>query len=155
MRNHCNLLAVFVPISVIFASLSYAQPKIPQKTIPTNIAPDVRKGIELLYSSDEARRAEGAKKLGEMGNLATLAIPYLIEILEDNVGVLRVVKGTDSAGKPIPEGTFLNQASRATAEFTFTSPASIAEGALKKITGQDLGRDKSKWIAWWEKNKSK
>jgi hypothetical protein len=30
---------------------------------------------------------------------------------------------------------------------------SIAENALREITGQDLGRDQVKWMDWWGKNK--
>ena len=29
----------------------------------------------------------------------------------------------------------------------------LAEASLKEITKQDFGRDRVKWVTWWEKNR--
>ena len=89
------VLILLIVISFMIQGLSYAQPKIPEKTIPADIPVEVRKQIERLYSKDPLERRKGAKALGEMGAQAAPAIPFLIGILGDT---------TDSGGLYGPVG---------------------------------------------------
>ncbi|HHT9120077.1 MAG TPA: HEAT repeat domain-containing protein [Candidatus Hypogeohydataceae bacterium YC41] len=77
------ILAILIGICVVGVGLSLAQPPIP-KSIPSDIPSDVRAQIERLYSSDPVERGYGAHELGEMGTRAVPAIPYLVQIIEDN-----------------------------------------------------------------------
>lgn len=142
MKTFNILLVVLIGISFIGIELSYPQPKIPKKNIPTNITSDLRKKIEMLYSSDPAQRADGAEQIGQMGNRAILATPYLIEILkQDSTQLEKLIKEVDSSGKVFITGV----------KYTYTHR--IAAEALNKITGKEFGEDSEKWQEWWEQNK--
>lgn len=113
----------------------------PKQNIPSAIPSDVNAQIEKLHSQNSAERAEGAEQLGQMGNRAILATPYLIEILEDSTQVQKPIKRVDSSGKVFITG------------LEFSTPKRIAAEALNKITGKDFGENAEKWKKWWEKNK--
>jgi len=84
MRNKSILIFLILFCFSISAPEIYAQPKIPKEKIPTDIHPDVKKQIERLYSSDPVERGYGAYYLGEMGENAISAIPFLRELLYDS-----------------------------------------------------------------------
>lgn len=79
-----NFLLFLFIISMGIGGTSFAQPHIPKENIPSNIPKDVRQQIEGLYSKDPLARARSAGKLGEMGEKAVPAIPFLIEMLDDS-----------------------------------------------------------------------
>ena len=70
---------VFLGASV----LSYAQPKISKEAIPKKPSSYVSKQIKRLYSSDALERGNAAYALGQMGEKAAPAIPFLIGVLHD------------------------------------------------------------------------
>ncbi len=78
-----NFLIFLFIISMGTGGLGFAQPHILKETIPANIPTDVRLMIEELYSEDPIIRSESARKLGDMGEKAVSAIPFLIEMLDD------------------------------------------------------------------------
>lgn len=143
MKKIKQILVMLIGISVIGMGLSYAQQIIPKKSIPTNISSDVKKNIEMLYSSDAVKRAEGAVQLGQIGDRAISATPYLIEILKDTARIKRTMDRYDQSGRVVSFYT------------NITTIGSIVAETLKKITGEDLGDDQTKWLEWWEKNKTK
>jgi HEAT repeat protein len=65
----------------------YAQPNLPKENIPATLPPEVKAEVEGLYSPEAAKRAQAAEKLGNMGDKAAPAIPYLIGLLGDTTGV--------------------------------------------------------------------
>ena len=97
--------------------LSYAQPNIPKEKIPSDVPSDVRKQIERLYSSDPIERAYGALALGKIGGKAAPAVPFLIGILGDHVGL-----AWSSGYGGVPTGPS-------------TSPSAEAADALREIEG--------------------
>ena len=66
----------------------FAQQKQNSKKIPSNIISEVRVEIEKLYSDEPADRVLAAMLLGEMGEKANPAIPFLIDILSDTQSVI-------------------------------------------------------------------
>ncbi|MCK4643470.1 hypothetical protein KAU32_07515 [bacterium] len=81
--DHWFLLVVAVIIAAGCVTVE-ARQNIPMKDIPHDIPLNVRKEIERLYSSLAVKRGEAALCLGEMGERAAPAVPFLIEILDDN-----------------------------------------------------------------------
>ena len=75
-------IIVLVFACVICAS-AYAKPKISIKQIPLHADAEVKTQIRRLYSWSYAKRYDACKKLGEMGEKAIPAIPFLIEELQD------------------------------------------------------------------------
>jgi len=71
-------------ILTLFLSLlqttSFAEPIKPKERIPSDISPELKKNIEMLYSSDAATQQYAARKIGKMGKEAIPAIPFLIDI---------------------------------------------------------------------------
>lgn len=78
-------ILIFLVICVVFIKGPevYAQPNIPKESIPTDIPVEVKGKIVRLYSSDPQERSYVAFKLGEMGEQAVKAIPFLIGMLGD------------------------------------------------------------------------
>jgi HEAT repeat protein len=77
-----------VIIHSFLLGLIYAQLKIPKENIQLNILPEVRSQIERLYQQDPEERVKAARILGEIGTQASPAIPFLINILNDEHPVL-------------------------------------------------------------------
>jgi len=63
---------------------AHAQPTTPKDDIPKDIPADVREQIELLYSSDAKVRLEALFRLESMVEVNSPAVPFLIEMLDDN-----------------------------------------------------------------------
>ncbi len=78
------ILCIVIVIAFSIGSVTYSQPKTPKENIPFDIPSDVREEIEGLYSQDIEKRAKSATYLGEMGDRAIPAIPFLIEILDEH-----------------------------------------------------------------------
>lgn len=78
-----RLILAFLMISAVFAIRLevYAQPNIPKESIPSNISTDLKGKIVRLYSQDPQERSYAAFKLGQMGEQAVKAIPFLIGLL--------------------------------------------------------------------------
>ncbi len=84
-----RILVVWVGISLMMPGLGYTQSElsIPKEYIPCDTPADVRVQIERLYSKNE--RWGAISKLGDMGEWATSAIPFLVEImLNKEIGFL-------------------------------------------------------------------
>jgi HEAT repeat protein len=79
-----SYLAFFPPTSTGYES----QLKIPKETIPSTIPNSVKTKIERLYSPEPLTRAVAAYELGEMGQDAVPAIPFLIGTFGDYMGNL-------------------------------------------------------------------
>ena len=133
-------------------SAGYAQPNIPKENIPADIPTEVREQIERLYSSDPVGRGDAAYDLGEMGEKAAPAIPFLIEVLKDEASYVRGYAaealgwiGGECALEPL------------IAALKHESPSVRGEAAwaLGKITEKYFGRNSVKWQKWWEENKEK
>ena len=61
----------------------YAQPDMPEDTIPKGIAKILRAHMRDLYDEDPVKRAEAALAIGDMGERAYYAIPFLIGMLHE------------------------------------------------------------------------
>jgi HEAT repeat protein len=66
---------------------SFANPGTPGQNISGDVPQSVRKRIEELSSPDPVRRAAAACALGEMGERAVRAIPFLVLLLEDGTPI--------------------------------------------------------------------
>jgi HEAT repeat protein len=84
MKNKLNVAFSILVYFTISTLIVYAQPKISKEKIPSDIHSEVKKQIERLYSSDPVERGYGAYYLGEMGENAISAIPFLIGMLYDS-----------------------------------------------------------------------
>jgi len=62
-------------------------PRIPRERIPEDAPREVRRRIQQLYSPDAAVRGMAAVRLGQMGDLAQAAIPFLLSMLDDSVSL--------------------------------------------------------------------
>jgi HEAT repeat protein len=71
-------VAVFVMTAPAFL---LAEPT--KADIPRNLAPELRALLEETFSPDPKRRAEAADRLGEMGEKAAVAVPFLIRLVND------------------------------------------------------------------------
>ncbi|MDD5583967.1 MAG: HEAT repeat domain-containing protein [Candidatus Omnitrophica bacterium] len=76
------LHAVLIAITVLPLSLR-AQPFLPKEKIPFTLSPDIKEQIEKLYSVNPQERADAVVRLGEMGNKASEAVPYVSDLLGD------------------------------------------------------------------------
>jgi len=70
-------------INLFFASLVCAQPKTPEESISSDVAPEIREQMRRLYSLNPEDRADTALQLGNMLDKAVPVIPFLIELLGD------------------------------------------------------------------------
>ncbi len=105
-----TILALLVFIPMMGNGLTgNAQPNIGRENIPAHISAPVRQQIERLYSPAPMERADAAIRLGQMGEQAVPAIPFLVGILGDSA-------------------QFVSEATDAT-----TSPGVEAAGALVRI----------------------
>jgi HEAT repeat protein len=87
MKSIKIIFIIFIAL-LIPEGLLFAQPKPGAKTIPSSIISEVRVQIEKLYSDEPAERVLAAMLLGEMGEKATPAIPFLIDVLGDTQPVI-------------------------------------------------------------------
>lgn len=87
--------ALLVVISVLALPLLVDGRRTPQKEkISPSVSADVRKELEKLLSSEQPQRLEGAYNLGNMGEKAASAIPFLVDVLQQNQGMVEVEKGS-------------------------------------------------------------
>ena len=77
-------IGFLLAILLTFCSRSIAQPAITKTQIPKSISRSLRIDIESLYDQNPVERAKAAERLGDYGNQADPAIPFLISLLEDN-----------------------------------------------------------------------
>lgn len=108
-----------------------AKPGLLQKPIPEGTPQDIREQILNLKSFDPGQQTLAARKLGQMGGRAKLAIPFLI-------GIMAVKKASDEGG---------------VADTVDSIKCSEAATALAKITGKDFGCKPDTWREWWQENK--
>ena len=87
MKSIKIIFIIFIAL-LIPERLLFAQPKPGAKKIPSSIISEVRVQIEKLYSDEPAERVLAAMRLGEMGEKANPAIPFLIDILSDTQSVI-------------------------------------------------------------------
>ncbi len=140
----------------------YAQKRI--EILRSDASPEVKEELRKIYFNHThpygpSTIAESVYKLGEMGEKALPAVPFLIELLSDSrpvtVGQQRFISGQQEI--------IVGEPSFSPSEWDYglmlfswrTSPGKETEKALKKITGQDFGTDLTEWQKWWKKNKAK
>lgn len=91
--------AILISLSILnMIGLCYAQTTIPKKNIPRNVPFELRQAIEKLYSDNPDERYAAVMVLGNLGELAIPATPFLIGILGDQA---RGPSWSDSFGMPI------------------------------------------------------
>lgn len=95
-KKVCVFLMFLLSITQIDFAV-FAQPTIPKEKILSNIPLDVRTQIEKLYSVDPKERAMAVVSLWNMGEKATPAIPFLIELFTDPREVKNIYVGNDEA----------------------------------------------------------
>ncbi|MFA6056254.1 MAG: HEAT repeat domain-containing protein [Thermodesulfovibrionales bacterium] len=83
MKKNIKLAILLTGISLVIFGHSYSQPRILSENLPKNIQPEVRQLIEKLYSEDPGERGKALIKLGEIGQKAVPAIPFIIGMLSD------------------------------------------------------------------------
>ncbi len=80
-----TILVLLVILGIMgIGKTPYAQPNIARENISIHISAHVRQQIERLYSPVPAERADAAIRLGQMGEEAVPAIPFLVGMLGDN-----------------------------------------------------------------------
>lgn len=129
---------------------------------------DIRKEIKRLRSPKTSVRIDAARCLGDMGEKARPAVPFLIKLLHD------MEEASDSMGNPTDMVIVFSNPRQAAAQALakIKAPRAIgplidvvnldytrygygtARWALKEITGQDFRDDQERWMEWWEKNKN-
>ncbi len=76
-------------ISLMFLmSYCFAQPSIPKERIPNDIPEFMRAQIESLYSPNSVERGRAVIHLGNLQNVATPAIPFLMSMFEEDGATL-------------------------------------------------------------------
>jgi len=88
MKNNKTILVFSIIVILITEGVLYAELKQRADSIPSTIIPEVRTQIERLYSREALERVKAATLLGEMGEKAIPAIPFLIELLSDTHSVV-------------------------------------------------------------------
>ncbi len=86
MKTIRMFLIVFAAIAIFNVGIIHPQRyiiDIPKENMPSNIPGDLRAEIEKLYSSSPVNRGYAAIALGDMGEKASPAVPFLIGILDD------------------------------------------------------------------------
>jgi HEAT repeat protein len=96
----------FVVLIAFPATAVYAQPSLSKEGIPANAAPEVRAQIERLYAREPVARVEAATTLGEMGESAAPAVPFLIDILRDNSSMVALPRKLTARYMPADTVTF-------------------------------------------------
>lgn len=91
MARNREIVIFFLSLLISFTYIFqvYAQPKVPKEKISPDIRVDVKIQIEKLYSEDPIERSWGAYYLGQMGEKAAPAIPFLITMLDDDAAQLQ------------------------------------------------------------------
>jgi hypothetical protein len=90
-------MTMFLLVATSFlASGVFANPQAStqKEQTPSNISADLRTEIEKLDSPELSQRIEGAYNLGNMGESAAPAIPFLLQVLERNEGMVEVPKAS-------------------------------------------------------------
>lgn len=78
------------------------------KNVPLNIPSDIRIKIIQLLSKAPGERIKAAKALGAMGQRSYLAVPYLIELLDDRAKAENLFDKAYNTINPLgPAGTFV------------------------------------------------
>jgi HEAT repeat protein len=83
MKKNIRLAILLTGISLVIFGHSYSQPRIFSENLPKNIQPEVGQLIEKLHSEDPGERGKALIKLGEIGQKAVPAIPFIIGMLSD------------------------------------------------------------------------
>lgn len=108
--------------------------------------------IRVLKDEEEAVRGIAALALGKIGDKT--AVPAIIKAMgiKETLNLGARISMIDTLGNLCDQSSIGDLI--AISELT-ESPIELKAiaGALKKITGQDLGEDIGKWRLWWNKNK--
>ncbi|MGW8181483.1 MAG: HEAT repeat domain-containing protein, partial [bacterium] len=97
------IIAIFLAMQI---ALVQAQPRTSRENIPETVSPEVKTQIELLYSEDPRQRRNAAARLGDMGQQAAPAIPFLAGMLHDTDPVLLRTEGkVTEISSPAKEAT--------------------------------------------------
>ncbi len=83
MRFKIVLVILLTLFLLAFSVIANAQTRVPKIDIPFDTPTDTKVQIETLYSLDYLDRAEAAEKLGEIGEKAVAAVPFLLNLLRN------------------------------------------------------------------------
>ena len=72
-----------------FANLACASEGPTKADIPAGLAPELKGLIEDTFAPEPKKRAEAAERLGEMGEKAAAAVPFLIRLVHDDATASR------------------------------------------------------------------
>jgi HEAT repeat protein len=106
MRSFKTALFCFLVVCVSNTGWSDAQVRIHRATVASDIPAEVKEKIERLNSPDPAERGQAAYELGQMGQHAVDALPYLIETLGDAASLKWIKLGTIVFTTPGEEALF-------------------------------------------------
>lgn len=82
MRAALSMLpAVLAGLLVPGPAAAHPPPMVPRDRIPAHLPPEIRRPIERLYSPNDAECTAAARALGEMGEAAAPAAPFLASVL--------------------------------------------------------------------------
>jgi hypothetical protein len=135
------LAILFVLACVLLQGTNFFRPSATQQQ--ENIAREIKD----LSSDDPVQRARAAYNLGDYGNKAKVAVPHLINLIDD-YRPLKWQKESRPLGPFGPIGQ-----SVPIGEIKPTSPSQEAVKTLNMVTGQNFENDKEKWLVWWNNNK--
>lgn len=93
-------LILFFVAAITTASLAYKKPAIPESDIPQNIDDDLKETIKYLYVSNEEHQAQAVDHIGELGDGAAEAVPFLMDMMEDTRISGKVVNALIKIGTP-------------------------------------------------------
>lgn len=128
-------VAVFVAISVycdvIAIAKLHAQPEVPRGHIPPSLQPALREKLEDLYSTNPLTRGKAAYSLDSISfgpDELTLAIPFLVGMLDDLAPLERRLPGDLFGGVPTSPGKIAsdNLVQRALSGLRFSGDALTA-----------------------------
>ncbi len=141
----------------------------PRSTIPAGADPDVKRLIEELYAEKATERGKAAALLGFGGPRAAGAVPFLIEMLEDDTALKWVGSSLYEKRMPYP-GIITSPGEEAKKALERIGHPSVeplikalsdsnsgvrsrAAAALKTISGKNLGTDPEAWKNWWKEDR--
>ena len=105
MVMRIRLPQCFVIMLFLFARSALAEPDIPEAQIPEDASKTVQRLLRELYSGEPTVRRSAARKLGEIGRRAAVAVPFLVSMLDDDPDVVFDDEGelSDQVGDRVAE----------------------------------------------------
>lgn len=96
MWRRGRVVLILVAVHLFFTSAVSAQPALPITELPKGVAPEVAQRVKRLYSPLPGERIAAIIELGDLGEKAAPAVPFLLALWDDAVPV--TMKTTMSGG---------------------------------------------------------